>query len=165
MRQRTSHFKLLTLDLRNLLKKITNHKEHKVDKGRALCMLHSKLCQQNFCTLHSSKCKTLNPECRELHLHPTLTNYTPECTSLCTGYAYAYPYYAYPGISIHKCPDVHIGMGNSRPDMHEHQLLHEHIKPDMYTENNWKKPNSGYGYMHIRELSGLISGIADISGF
>jgi hypothetical protein len=39
-------------------------------------------------------------------------------------YAYAYSYYAYLGISIHKCPDVHIGMGNSHLDMDEHWLLH-----------------------------------------
>jgi len=45
-------------------------------------------------------------------------------------YAYAYSYYAYLGTSIHECPDVHIGVGNSRPDMDEHLLLHDHFKLD-----------------------------------
>jgi hypothetical protein len=54
-------------------------------------------------------------------------------------YAYAYPYYAYPGISIHKCLDVHTGTGNSRPDMDEHQLLHDHFMPDMYKDEYLKK--------------------------
>jgi hypothetical protein len=59
----------------------------------------------------------------------------PECIK----YAYAYSYYAYPGISIHECPDVHISMGNSCPDMDEHRLLHDYFMLDMYKDEYLKK--------------------------
>ncbi len=56
---------------------------------------------------------------------------------LCVGYAYSY--YAYSGISIHECLDVHIGTGISRSDMDEHQLLHDHFMLDMYKDEYLKK--------------------------
>ncbi len=52
---------------------------------------------------------------------------------------YAYSYYAYPGISIHECSDVHISTGNSRPDMDEHRLLHDYFMLDMYKDEYVKK--------------------------
>jgi len=45
----------------------------KVYKWHALCMLHLELWWQHFCTLHSTKCKTLNLKRHELHLELTLT--------------------------------------------------------------------------------------------
>jgi hypothetical protein len=65
---------------------------------------------------------------------------------------------------IHECLDVHIGMGNSRSDMDEHCLLHDRFMPDTIRMIIWKKPNSGYDYMHIRVLSGFICRIFNISG-
>jgi hypothetical protein len=41
-------------------------------------------------------------------------------------------------ISIHECPDVHNGTSNSRPDMDEHQLLHDCFMPDMYKDEYLK---------------------------
>jgi hypothetical protein len=79
---------------------------------------------------------------------------------LCVGYAYSYSYYPYPGISIHECLDVHIGMGNSHPDMDEHRLLHDRFMPNMCKDEYLKKTNSRYGYMHIWVLSGFISRIS-----
>jgi hypothetical protein len=58
---------------------------------------------------------------------------------LCVKYAYAYSYYAYMGISIHECLDVHIGMGNSRSDMDEHWLLHDRFMPDIYKDDYLRK--------------------------
>jgi hypothetical protein len=70
---------------------------------------------------------------------------------LCVKYAYAYSYYAYMGISIHECPDVHIGMGNSSPNMDEHRLLYDHFMPDMYKDEYLKKTN-------ILDMTTCISG-------
>jgi hypothetical protein len=58
---------------------------------------------------------------------------------LCVEYAYPYSYHTYSGISIHDYLDVHIGMGNSCPDMDEHQLLHDHFMLDMYKDEYLKK--------------------------
>jgi len=58
---------------------------------------------------------------------------------LCVKYAYAYSYYAYPGISIHECLDVHIGTGNSHPDMNDNRLLHDSFMLDMYKDEYLKK--------------------------
>jgi hypothetical protein len=61
---------------------------------------------------------------------------------LCVGYAYAYSYYAYYaylGISIHECMDVHTDTSNSRLDMDEHKLLHDHFMLDMYKDEYLKK--------------------------
>ncbi len=58
---------------------------------------------------------------------------------LCVGYAYACSYYAYMGISINECLDVHIGMGDSHSDMDEHRLLHDCFMPDMYKDEYLKK--------------------------
>ncbi len=41
-------------------------------------------------------------------------------------------------ISIHECPEVHIGMSNSRLDMDEHRLLHDCFMPDMYKDEYLK---------------------------
>jgi hypothetical protein len=59
---------------------------------------------------------------------------------------YAYSYYAYPSISIHECPDVHIGTGNSCPDMDEHQLLHDRfmLDKDEYLRKSMTTCISGY---------------------
>jgi hypothetical protein len=54
---------------------------------------------------------------------------------LCVRYAYAYSYYAYMGISIDECLDVHIGMGDSHSYMDEHWLLHDCFVLDMYKMN------------------------------
>jgi hypothetical protein len=130
-------------------------------------MLHSKLCQQYFCTLHSTKCKTLNLKCREFHLNLTLALIPNQSYArmhrLCIGYAYAYSYYPYPCISIHECLDVHIGTGNSHAGMDEHRLLHDRFMPNMYKDEYLKEPNSRYGYMHIWVLSRFISRIFNIS--
>jgi hypothetical protein len=97
----------------------------------------------NFCTLHSTKCKTLNPKRHELHLDLILTLIPNQSYArmhwLCVRYAYAYSYYAYPGISIHECPDVHISTGNSHLDMDEHWLLHDYFMLDMYKDEYLKK--------------------------
>ncbi len=62
---------------------------------------------------------SLNPKHRELHLNLTLTLIPNQSYAkmhwFCVGYAYAYSYYAYSGISIHECLDVHIGMGKFLP--------------------------------------------------
>jgi hypothetical protein len=55
-------------------------------------------------------------------------------------------------------------MGNSCPNMDEHQLLHDCFMLDMYKDEYLKKkPNSKYDCMHIWVLSEFISGIFDIS--
>ncbi len=116
----------------------------------------SELCQQYFCTLHFTKCKTLNPKCCKLHLDLTLipNQSYARMHQLCIRYSYAYSYYAYPSISIHECLDVHTSMGNSCPNMDEHQLLHGRFMPDMYKDEYLKKtPNSKYDCMHIWVLS------------
>jgi hypothetical protein len=60
----------------------------------------------------------------KLHLDLTLTLIPNQSYAkmhwLCIGYAYAYSYYAYSGISIHECPYVHASMSNSCSDMDEH---------------------------------------------
>jgi hypothetical protein len=96
---------------------------------------------QYFCTLHSTKCETLNPKQYELHLDLTLipNQSYAKMHRLCVRYAYAYSYYAYPDISIHECLDVHIGMGNSCPNMDEHRLLHDCFMPDMYKDEYLEK--------------------------
>jgi len=52
---------------------------------------------------------------------------------LCVEYAYAYL-----GISIHDYPYVHIGTGNSCPDMDEHRLLHDRFMLGMYKDEYLK---------------------------
>jgi hypothetical protein len=113
-------------------------------------MLHSKLCQQYFCTLHFTKCKTLNPKCYELHLNLTLTLIPNQSYARMHGLCIRYSY-AYPSISIHECPDVHTSMGNSCPNMDEHRLLHDCFMPDMYNDEYLKKNQ-------IRNMTACISG-------
>ncbi len=129
------------------------------------CILHVALRALPTTLLHSTKCKTLNPKRRKLHLDLALSLIPNQSYArmhqLCVGYAYVYSYYAYLGIFIHECQDVHIGTGNSHPDMDEHRLLHDCFMLDM---NIWKKPNFRYDYMHIWVLSRFISRIFDISG-
>jgi hypothetical protein len=139
-----------------------------VYRRHALCMLHSELYRQYFCTLHSTKCKTLNPKCRKLHLDLTLTlipnqSYAKMHWS-CIEYAYAYSYYAYLGISIQKCSDVHIGMGNSCPDMDEHWLLHDFFLPDMYKDEFSKHWTPWFRFYHTFSNS-RTSGLNFWTGF
>ncbi len=54
-------------------------------------------------------------------------------------YAYAYSYYAYMGISIYECLNVHTGTGNSCPDLDEHQFFHDHFMMNMYNDEYLKK--------------------------
>ncbi len=86
---------------------------------------------------------SLNPKWYELHFDLTLTLIPNQSYAkmhkLCIRYAYAYSYYAYPGIFIHECLDVHAGTSNSHPDMDEHQLLHDHFMPDMYKDEFLKE--------------------------
>jgi hypothetical protein len=86
---------------------------------------------------------SLNPKCYELHFDLTLTLIPNQSYAkmhkLCIRYAYAYSYYAYLGIFIHECPDVHAGTSNFRPDMDEHRLLHDCFMPDMYKDEFLKE--------------------------
>ncbi len=78
---------------------------------------------------------------------------------LCIEYAYAYL-----GISIHDYPYVHIGTGNSCPDMDEHWLLHDRFMLGMYKDEYLgKKSNSEYDDIHIWVSSKFISNFFDIS--
>jgi len=122
-------------------------KDHKSQvHPRSIDDMHFACCAQNFAnvykwhafgTLHSTKCKTLNLKCHELHLYLTLSLIFNQSYAtmhrLHVEYAYAYSYYAYLGISICECPNVHISMGNFSPNMDEHQLLHDRSKLDMTT--------------------------------
>jgi hypothetical protein len=124
-------FEIRKLEEKETIKRIWEDKRHfalnfcckkpqitslaKVYKWHALFMLHSKLCQQYFCTLHSTKCKTLNLKCHKFHFILTLipNQSYAEMHWLCVAYAYL-------GISIHECLNVHIGIGNSCLDINEH---------------------------------------------
>ncbi len=87
--------------------------------------------------------RLLNPKRCELHLNLTLTLIPNQSYAkmhrLCVEYAYAYSYYAYSGISIHEWLDVHTGTSNSRPNMDEHQLLHDRFMLDIYKDEYLKK--------------------------
>jgi hypothetical protein len=106
------HYWRATLEARRIEKKKRPSKEDeniknmqkitsptKVYKWHAICMLHSELWWQYFCTLHSTKCKTLNLKLCELHLDLTLTLIPNQSYArmhwLCVEYAYAYSYCAY----------------------------------------------------------------------
>ncbi len=147
----TRHFALKTL-----LQKITNHKEHEINKGCAFCKLHLKFCWQNL----SAKCKTLNLKPCELHLHPILTLIPKPQSIICQNALVMHwiriSQYAYMNTSIYQCPNRHSSQGNSCRDMHEHWLLHEHFMPNMY-KDEYVFLKIGYEYMHIMVLFGFIS--------
>jgi hypothetical protein len=50
-----------------------NHKSQGTQSWQRMCTLHITLRALPTKLLHFTKCKTLNPKPRDLHLHPTLT--------------------------------------------------------------------------------------------
>jgi len=63
---------------------------------------------------------------------------------------YAYSYYTYPSISIHECPDVHIGTAIPAWIWMSTNYCMTVLCQIRKRMNIWKKPNFKYNYMHIR---------------